>query len=131
MKLETINFNDAPGREYSDIRKVDGKYLYLSGLISADLETGEILNGDIQFQTKCVLNNLKTILEKYGSDMNHVIRIEVILQNFAEKDLMNEEYIKHFEQEQLPARLCFGDVSLADNMKIEMMATAIVKDGEH
>ncbi len=131
MELETINFHDASNRIYSDIRKVDGKYLYLSGLISEDLETGEILDGDIKFQTNCVLNNLKTILEKYDSDMAHIIRMEVILQDFADREEMNNEYVKHFKQEHLPARLCFGNAALADNMKIEIMATAIVKDKEN
>lgn len=127
MSLEIINFGNDPDRVYADIIKVDGKYLFLSGLVSFDLETGEPLDGDISFQTNCVLNNLKIILEKYNSDMEHVVRIEIILQDFSDRDEMNKEYIKHFSKDHLPARLCFGDVSLAANLKIEIMATAVTR----
>lgn len=127
MSLESINFDNDPDRVYSDIVKVDDKYLFLSGLVSSDLETGEILDGNISFQTNCVLNNLKTILENHNSDMNHVVRIEIILQNFSDRDEMNREYIKHFDKKHLPARLCFGDVSLAANLKIEIMVIAVIR----
>ena len=59
--------------------------------------------------------------------MEHVIRVEVLLKNFAERDEMNAEYVKHFDAAHLPARLCFGDVRLAAGLKIEIMATAVMK----
>lgn len=100
-------------------------YLFLSGLVSQDLDSGEMLYGDIAFETKKVLDNLSVILKKYGSDMEHVIRCQVLLKTFAERADMNEEYIKHFNPDRMPARLCFGDVGLADECKIEIMATAV------
>ena len=125
--MEYICFDNEPGRVYSDIVKVDGKYLFLSGLVSQDRETGALLDGDITFQTRTVLENLKHILTEYGSDMEHVIRVEVLLKDFAERDEMNAEYVRHFDAGRLPARLCFGDVGLASGLKIEIMATAVVK----
>ena len=104
--MDFICFDNEPGRVYSDIVKVDGKYLFLSGLVS---------------------ENLQTILTEYGSDMEHVIRVEVLLKDFAERDEMNAEYVKHFNAAHLPARLCFGDVGLAAGLKIEIMATAVMK----
>ena len=125
--MEFICFDNEPGRVYSDIVKVDGKYLFLSGLVSENLKTGELLDGDITFQTRTVLENLQAILTEFGSDMEHVIRVEVLLKNFAERDEMNAEYVKHFAAAHLPARLCFGDVRLAAGLKIEIMATAVMK----
>ena len=125
--MEFICFDNEPGRVYSDIVKVDGKYLFLSGLVSENLKTGELLDGDITFQTRTVLENLQAILTEYGSDMEHVIPVEVLLKNFAERDEMNAEYVKHFDAAHLPARLCFGDVRLAAGLKIEIMATAVMK----
>ena len=71
------------------------------------------------------LNNLKILLERYGSDINHVIRTEVLLRTFAERDEMNAEYIRHFDPEHVPARLCFGDVGLAGQCKVEILVTAV------
>ena len=59
--------------------------------------------------------------------MDHVVRIEVILADFSERDAMNAEYVKHFDPDHKPARLCFGGVDLADGCKIEIMATAVRK----
>ena len=81
--MEFICFDNEPGRVYSDIVKVDGKYLFLSGLVSEDRKTGELLDGDITFQTRTVLENLQSILTEYGSDMEHVIRIEVLFKRLS------------------------------------------------
>jgi enamine deaminase RidA (YjgF/YER057c/UK114 family) len=37
---------------------------------------------------------------------------------------MNAEYIKHFPQECIPARVCYGGVDLAAGCKIEIVAIA-------
>ena len=127
MENQYINFSDAHGCPYSDMVVVDGKYLFLSGLISEDLDTHSFVYGDITLETRQVLTNLKKILEKYGSDMQHVIRAEVLLRHFSERDEMNVEYVKHFSEDHMPARLCFGDVGLAGECKIEIMITAVCK----
>jgi 2-iminobutanoate/2-iminopropanoate deaminase len=74
----------------------DDRTCFLSGLISQDLKTGEVLKGDIVFETKRVLENLETILRRYGSGMDQVIRTEVLLSDFSERDKMNAEYVNIF-----------------------------------
>lgn len=125
MPNEYIRFTDDHSAPYSDLVTVDGKYLFLSGLVSQDLDSGEIVYGDVVAETRQILNNLKILLERYGSDINHVIRTEVLLRTFAERDEMNAEYIRHFDPEHVPARLCFGDVGLAGQCKVEILVTAV------
>ena len=127
MSCEFLNLQEPSEGPYSDLVVVDGKFLFLSGLVSEDFETGELVPGDIAAETRQTLKNLAMILEKYGSDMDHVVRIEVILADFSERDAMNAEYVKHFDPAHKPARLCFGGVDLADGCKIEIMATAVRK----
>lgn len=124
MADQYIKFTDDPECPYSDIVVVDDQFLFLSGLVSEDLVTGELLAGDITAETRQVLNNLEAILKQYGSDMAHVIRVEVLLSDFSERDAMNAEYAKHFPADRMPARLCYGGVELAAGCKIEVMATA-------
>ena len=127
MDNEYIIFIEEEDQPYSDIVVTDDKYLYLSGLVSETLETRDEAYGTIEFETNRILDNLKVILEKYGSDMDHVIRVDVVLAKWADKDAMNGEYVKHFKRNRLPARICYGDVSIAGECKVEMAVIATKK----
>lgn len=127
MNAEHIYFTEDRGAPYCDLVVTEGKYLFLSGLISQDLASGEVLYGSITEETKRILDNLAVLLERYGSDMDHVIRAEVLLRDFSERDEMNAEYVRHFREETMPARLCYGNVGLAGACKVEIMITAVRK----
>ena len=127
MENEYIIFIEEEDQPYSDIVVTDDKYLYLSGLVSETLETRDEAYGTIEFETNRILDNLKIILEKYGSDMDHVVRVDVVLAKWADKDAMNGEYVKHFKRNRLPARICYGDVSIAGECKVEMAVIATKK----
>jgi len=115
------------GSPFSDVVVVDGEMLYLSGMVSQDFETGEMLRGDITAETRQTLNNMETALKRCGSDMGHVIRVEVLLHDIADRAEMNAEYVRHFREETMPARLCYGNVGLAGACKVEIMITAVRK----
>lgn len=126
MDNRHIIFIEEEDQPYSDIVEV-GNMLYLSGLVSEDLSTRDEAYGSIEFETNRILDNLKVILERYGSDMDHVVRIDVILARWADKNAMNAEYVKHFKREKIPARVCYGDVSIAGDCKVEMTVIATKK----
>ncbi len=127
MQKEHIFLTEDRSNPYCDIVITEDKYLFLSGLVSQDLSSGELKYGSITEETCQVLQNLKCILEQNGSDMDHVIRAQVLLRHFSERDEMNAEYMKHFNPDKMPARLCYGDVGLAGECKIEIMVTAVKK----
>lgn len=123
--IEHINKNET--QTYAEAVIVDEKYIYLSGLVSEDIDTGELIDGDITSQTKRTLDNMEILLKRYGSDMDHVIRCEIVLKDFSERDEMNKEYMKHFTKGHIPSRICYGNVVLSGTNKIEILATAIKK----
>ena len=127
MENEYIIFVEEEDQPYSDIVTVGGNMLFLSGLVSEELATRDEAYGTIEFETNRILDNLKVILERYGSDMDHVVRVDVVLAKWADKDAMNGEYVKHFKRERLPARMCYGDVSIAGACKVEMAVIATKK----
>lgn len=127
MDNKHIIFIEEEDQPYSDIVVVNGNLLFLSGLVSEDLSTRDEAYGTIEFETNRILDNLKVILEQYGSDMDHVIRIDVILASWADKNAMNGEYVKHFKRDRLPARVCYGDVAIAGDCKVEMVVIASKK----
>ena len=127
MENENIIFIPEEDQPYSDIVVVQDKFLFLSGLVSEELSTRDEAYGTIEFETNRILDNLKVILEKYGSDMDHVVRVEILLKDWADKNAMNAEYVKHFKREHLPARVCYGGVDLAGECKVEMVVIATKK----
>ena len=127
MENEYIIFVEEEDQPYSDIVTVNDKMLFLSGLVSEELSTRDEAYGSIEFETNRILDNLKVILEKYGSDMDHVVRVDVVLAKWVDKDAMNGEYVKHFKRNRLPARICYGDVSIAGECKVEMAVIATKK----
>ena len=126
MELKFLNLEESGDLPYSDAVEC-GDMLYLSGLVSEDLVTGELVCGDITVQTRQVLSNLAAILEQYGSDMEHVVRLEVLLTDYALSGAMNAEYVKHFDAGHRPARMCYGGTELYEGCLIEIMATAVKK----
>lgn len=128
MILKNTYLNGVPsGNAYCDVVIVDDRYLYISGLVAMDLESHEMRYGTIIDETKRVLDNLEMILDRYNSDMEHVIRVDVLLADFAERDEMNAEYVRHFPAGHLPARLCYGNVGLHGKCKVEIAVIAAKK----
>lgn len=117
----------ASGCPYCDVAVVEDHWLFISGLVAEDLVSGELRCGTITEETNLVLDNLAAILKKYGSDMEHVVKTEVLLTDFALRDAMNAEYARHFDPEHLPARLCYGGVALHGDCKLEITAIAVKK----
>jgi len=124
MNKEYITLAGTAAQPYSDIVIVENQ-LFLSGLIPQDETSGELLKGDIEFETDIVLRNMSHILERYGSGMDKVIKVDVFLHDFCEKDRMNSVYVKHFPTDKFPARVCVGGIDLAADCKVEMVATAL------
>jgi len=114
---------EGPGSVYSDVA-VAGDQIYLSGLIAENLESGELCLGTIEEQTERIMQNLRVMLERHGSAMSKLIRVEIFLTDFSERDRMNAVYVRHFPAGKLPARLCVGVTGLASGCKIEVMAQA-------
>lgn len=128
MNVEHTYLDGSPsGCAYCDVAIVDDRWLFISGLVAEDLVSGALRCGTIAEETKVVLDNLTSILAKYGSDMAHVIRTEVLLADFSDRDAMNAEYMRHFDAAHLPARLCYGNVGLHGPCKVEITAVAAKK----
>jgi len=51
-----------------------GDFVFVSGQTPRDPKTGEFVVGDIQAQTRQVLENVKAVLEAAGSSMEKVVK---------------------------------------------------------
>lgn len=73
-----------------------GGFLFASGQIPLDPQTGELVEGRITEQTERVLKNIKAVLEEAGLDFENVVKTTVFLQNMSDFAAMNEIYSKYF-----------------------------------
>ncbi len=59
---------------------IAGDFLYTSGQVPVDPETGQLVPGGAEAQTERVLENIKAIVEDAGSSMARVVKVTVYLQ---------------------------------------------------
>jgi len=80
---------------YSQAVRTNG-FLFVSGQIAIDPQTGEFVGAGITAQTERVLENVKGILEAAGSNLHHVVKTTVFLKDMNEFAEMNEVYARFF-----------------------------------
>jgi 2-iminobutanoate/2-iminopropanoate deaminase len=80
---------------YSQAIKANG-FVYLSGQVALDPQSGELVGTDIRQQTERVLENIKGILEAAGANLHHVVKTTVFLKDMKDFSAMNEIYGRYF-----------------------------------
>ncbi len=80
---------------YSQAIKCNG-FLFVSGQVALDPQTGEFVGADVRQQTERVLENLKGILEAAGASFHQVVKTTVFLKDMIDFAAMNEVYARYF-----------------------------------
>jgi 2-iminobutanoate/2-iminopropanoate deaminase len=115
-----------PTRPFTPAVQV-GDILYLAGQIgTAASAQGGVVPGGIEAETRQTMLNIKDVLEKSGSSMEHVFKCTVMLADMKEWDAMNAVYTTFFPNHK-PARSALGANGLALNAKVEIECLAKVK----
>jgi 2-iminobutanoate/2-iminopropanoate deaminase len=128
IKKQVISVSDArsatAGPPLSAAIKA-GDFIFVSGQPPRDFKTGELVFGDIQVQTRQVLENVKVILEAAGSSMDKVVKATVFCSNAGYFNKINEVYKQYFPTEP-PARtfVTVGSWPSAFDIEIECIALA-------
>ncbi len=108
---------------YSQAVKANG-FVFCSGQISINPETGEIVGNSVKEQTEQVLKNLFAVLEAAGSDYSKVVKTTVFLADMSTFGEMNEVYEKMFNGHK-PARAAVAVKTLPKNVLVEIEAVAV------
>ncbi len=109
---------------YSQAVKVNG-FVFCSGQIPLDPQTGEIVGENIKEQTEQVLKNLFEVLKAAGSDYRKVVKTTVFLSDMSLFADMNEVYAKMFDGHK-PARAAVAVKTLPKKVMVEIEAIATV-----
>ena len=97
-------------------------FVYVSGQPPFDYTTGKLVFGDIQVQTRQVLENVKEVLAAAGSSMGKVVKTTVYCTNSGHFSLVNDVYREYFSEDP-PARTFVTVASwpMAFDIEIECM----------
>jgi 2-iminobutanoate/2-iminopropanoate deaminase len=108
---------------YSQAVKSNG-FVFVSGQVALDPQTGEFVGSDVRQQTVRVLENVKAILEAAGVSFHHVVKTTVFLRDMNDFGAMNEVYARYFTAAP-PARSTVQAARLPKDalVEIEMIAS--------
>jgi 2-iminobutanoate/2-iminopropanoate deaminase len=96
-----------------------GDFLFVTGQIAADPDTGEYVLGDIDTETRRVMDNLVLVLEAAGYGLRDVVSARAFLTDFDDYDGFNRIYAEYMG-EFLPTRTTVGVVALAAGGRVEV-----------
>ena len=100
-----------------------GDFIFLSGMLSTDPQTGERSPGTMAHETRQTLENMRHLLESAGSSLERVVKVNVLIYDMLEFENMNRVY-RQFFPAAAPARTVCG-VQLSAGMKIEIECIAL------
>ncbi len=103
-----------------------GPYLFISGQIPIDPNTGKIIADTIDEQTIQVLENIKAILNQAGLTLDHIVKTEVYLKDMQEFVAMNTIYASYFKSAIKPARQAMQVAKLPMDVRVEISAIAFI-----
>jgi 2-iminobutanoate/2-iminopropanoate deaminase len=109
---------------YSHIARA-GDLIMISATAGVDPETNELAGADVASQTDRILLSFERMLDSVGSDLAHVLHINVFLKDMADFDVMNEAYERRLGNHR-PARTAIAVVDLPKpGARVTMNLTAV------
>ena len=118
-KIATQNAPQAIG-PYSQAIQY-GDFLFVSGQIAIDPETGDLVEGDIEAQTEQVLKNITAIIEAAGMTVQNAVKCTCFLKDMNDFVRFNSVYESYFG-ESLPARETVEVSRLPKDVLVEVSA---------
>ncbi|SMF79235.1 RidA family protein [Pseudobacteriovorax antillogorgiicola] len=124
MSIETISTESAPKAvgPYSQAA-CHGPWIFCSGQVPLDPQSGSLIEGNIQEQTHQVMKNLQNVLEAAGAKLSDVIKTTIYLQDMENFSKVNDVYAGYFTPP-YPARATVEVARLPLNADVEIEVIA-------
>ncbi len=112
---------------YNHIAKV-GPRITIGGTAGVNPATGQLAGTDVYSQTRQILESFKIMLQSVGSDLGHVMHVNVFLKEMRDFDEMNRAYVEVMGDHR-PARTVIGVSELPKpGVLLTMNLTAVTKE---
>jgi 2-iminobutanoate/2-iminopropanoate deaminase len=99
--------------------------LYLSGQIPLIPKTMELVEGDLEAETKQVMHNLKAVLEAANMGFGNVVKTSIFLSDMNNFAAVNNVYGSYFDHATAPARETVEVANLPKFVRIEISMVAV------
>ncbi|MBN1991493.1 MAG: RidA family protein [Anaerolineae bacterium] len=125
LKREIISTQKAPAAvgPYSQAVRI-GDLIYTAGQIALIPETGQIIAGGIEAQTRQVMQNLAAVLAAADGSLASVIKTTIYVTNLADFATINQVYGSFFTGNP-PARSTVQVAALPLGAQVEIEAVAL------
>jgi 2-iminobutanoate/2-iminopropanoate deaminase len=125
MDRKVIQSSDAPKPigPYSQAIEAAG-FLFCSGQIPLDPQTGSLVQGGMVVQTKRILDNFDAILKAGGSRLENTVKLTVYLINLGDFEVLNKVLAERFAKDP-PARAVVQVSALPKGASVEMDLIAV------
>jgi 2-iminobutanoate/2-iminopropanoate deaminase len=128
-RVETLTPPNTPTPigPYNHVAKV-GPFISIGGTAGVDPATGRLAGSNVHAQTKQILESFKVMLASVGSDLDHVIHVNVFLKDMKDFESMNAAYVEMMGEHR-PARTVVGVHELPKpDVLLTMNLTAVSKE---
>ena len=99
--------------------------LYLSGQIPLIPTSMKLVEGDLEAETRQVMQNLKAVLEAADMDFDHVVKTSIFLSDMNNFNAVNDVYGSYFDHATAPARETVEVANLPKFVRIEISMVAV------
>lgn len=122
---EQVSTNSAPAAigPYSQAITT-GDYVFCSGQIALDPQSGQLVEGDVRAQARRALENLSAVLSASNSSLGQVVKTTVFLVSMDDYAAVNEVYGEYFKGV-APARSAVAVAALPRGARVEVEAIAL------
>ncbi len=107
--------------------RIANGFLFASGQVPLDPQSGEVVGTTIQEQTTQVIKNIAAILEEAGITADQIVKTTCFLKNMDDFVAFNEVYSTLFN-EVLPARSAVEVARLPKDVLVEIEIIAAVSE---
>jgi 2-iminobutanoate/2-iminopropanoate deaminase len=112
---------------YDHVAKV-GSFITIGGTAGFDPSTGQLAGADVGSQAAQILESFRVMLESVGSDLEHVVHVNVFLAQMSDFESMNAVYVEKMGAHR-PARTVIGVRELPKpGVLVTMNLTAVTRD---
>jgi 2-iminobutanoate/2-iminopropanoate deaminase len=117
----------APIGPYNHVAKV-GAFITIGATAGVDPATGQLAGPDVESQTRQILDSVGVMLSSVGSDLSHVVHVNIFLVQMSDFEAMNAAYVEKMGDHR-PARTVIGVRELPKpGVLLTMNLTAVTRD---
>ncbi len=127
VELSTPPNTPTPIGPYNHIARV-GPFVSIGGTAGVNPATSQLAGPDAYSQAKQIIESFRVMLGSVGSDLSHIVHVNVFLKNMQDFEEMNRAYVEQMGDHR-PARTVIGVNELPKpGVLVTMNLTAVTKE---